>query len=472
MIAISFLFFLALFLGVGLASAFQAKKDRKDYYLAGRTVSPWLASLSAVATNNSGYMFIGVIGYTYTAGFAAIWLMAGWLLGDFLASLWIHRRLHSATVDTNEASYASVLARWTGREFAVWRRIAATVMIIFLGSYAAAQIAAGGKALQGVLDWNANLGAVIVSLMILAYSIAGGIRASIWTDAVQSIVMMAAMTLLFIVGLQGQGGWSGAVAQFREIDGYFDVIPPTMLVPGLAGVALFVVGWMAAGAAVIGQPHIMVRFMALKDTGQMIRVRLWYYAYFTIFYSLATGVGLLARLYLPDLASLDPELALPTMARELLPGVFVGMILAGVFAATMSTADSLVLSCSAALTHDYAPDRLEKPWMMKTATAAVTMFALAIALIGPKSVFDLVILSWSILGVAFGPLMIAYVAGKRPSEARAIIALVIGVGVALYWRHIGFAGAVFEGLPGALAGLAALFAPGVGASNTEAISED
>lgn len=459
MIALSFIAFLVLFLGVGLASAFRAGTDRNDYYLAGRSVSPWLAALSAVATQNSGYMFIGVIGYTYAAGFAAVWLMVGWLVGDFIASLYIHRRLHAATVETNEASFASVLSLWSGREFAVWRRLAALVMIAFLGSYAAAQIAAGGKALQGVLGWDPQMGAVIVSVMILAYSIAGGIRASIWTDAVQSVVMFAAMTTLFVVALAGQGGVSGAVAQFREIPGYFDVIPPDMFFPGLSGVILFVIGWVFAGASVIGQPHIMVRFMALKDADRMIQVRLWYYGYFVIFYCLATGVGLLARLHLPDLASLDPELALPTMARELLPGALVGMILAGIFAATMSTADSLVLSCSAALTHDFAPERLEKPWMLKTATALVTGLALAIALIGPTSVFDLVILSWSTLGAAFGPLMIAYAIGRKPGEIRAILALLIGAGVTVGWREAGLADAMFEGAPGVIAGLAVLLSP-------------
>jgi SSS family solute:Na+ symporter/sodium/proline symporter len=145
-----------LFVGVGLASAFRAKKSSKDYYLAGRSVSPWLAGLSAVATNNSGYMFIGVIGFTYATDLAAIWLMADWILGDYLASLFIHRRLREATARTDEASFAAVIALWNGQSFPLWRRLAAIVMVIVLGAYAAAQISAGGKALQGVLGWDPN----------------------------------------------------------------------------------------------------------------------------------------------------------------------------------------------------------------------------------------------------------------------------------------------------------------------------
>ena len=106
---------------------------------------PWLVGLSAVATNNSGYMFIGVIGFTYETGLAAIWLMFGWILGDFIGSTFIHRRLRQATASTGEASFASVVARWHGETFGVWRRIAAIIMVVFLVAYAGAQISAGGQ---------------------------------------------------------------------------------------------------------------------------------------------------------------------------------------------------------------------------------------------------------------------------------------------------------------------------------------
>jgi sodium/proline symporter len=165
--------------------------------------------------------------------------------------------------------------------------------------------------------------------------------------------------------------------------------------------------------SVIGQPHIMVRFMALDSPEHLTRARAWYYGFYVVFYAMAAGVGLLSRLLLPDLGSLDPELALPTMALELLPPLFVGIVLAGIFAATMSTADSLVLSCSSALTHDLLPRRLEKPIELKAATLLVVVLALAIAMTGTQSVFVLVILAWSALASAFGPLMYLYARGYR-----------------------------------------------------------
>lgn len=453
MILLSFLLFLLIFLGAGLSSVLRAKKSRTDYYLASRAVPAWLAGLSAVATNNSGYMFIGVIGFTYATGLASVWLMLGWILGDFAGSLFIHRRLRELTEHTGEASFAAVIARWHGEEFRLWRRIAAVVMIAFLGAYAAAQISAGGKALQGILGWDPALGAVLVAGMVLAYSAAGGIRASIWTDAAQSTVMVVAMTLLFVVGVAGQGGVEATVDKMAALPGFLDWFPDDLLFPGALGIGLFVLGWMFAGFSVVGQPHIMVRFMALDDPANLLRARAWYYGYFTLFYALATGVGMLSRLYLPELGDMDPELALPSMALELLPAFFVGMILAGIFAATMSTADSLVLSCSAAITHDLLPRRLETTWELKAATAAVTLLALLIALSETRSVFQLVILSWSALASAFAPILTIYALGRRIGEAGAIAAMSAGVGVAVLWRALGWHEMGYEGMPGILAGL-------------------
>jgi SSS family solute:Na+ symporter/sodium/proline symporter len=238
--------------------------------------------------------------------------------------------------------------------------------------------------------------------------------------------------------------------EMAAIPGFLDLFPADLLFPGLLGMALFVVGWMFAGVSVIGQPHVMVRLMALKNADDMAAARGWYYGYFTLFYLLATGVGLMSRLYLPDLGALDPELALPTMAVELLPAALVGVVLAGIFAATMSTADSLVLACSAAITSDLAGGRIQKPWIMKMVTAGVTIMALMFALSGSRSVFSLVILAWSTLACAFGPLMIVQALGRRLNQPTAIALMLGGVAIAFLWRVQGWHDQVYEGLPGIL----------------------
>ena len=457
LIAASFLVFLLAFTAIGLSSARKSRGTRHDYYLADSSVRPWLVGLSAVATNNSGYMFIGVIGYTYVTGLASIWLMIGWIAGDFMASLFVHSRLRQATSNSGEVSYAGVLSNWHAADNRTQQRLIGAISLVFLMAYASAQLVAGSKALHVLFDWPIWLGAVIGAVIVALYCFAGGIRASIWTDAAQSTVMIVAMGLLLVVAVTSLGGISDSLASMREVEGFLDWFPRDLALPGAAGAVLFAVSWLFAGLSVIGQPHVMIRFMTLDDNHSMGRARAWYYLWFTAFYFLATGVGMLSRVYLPDSGSFDAELALPTLALELLPPLLVGLILAGIFAATMSTADSLILSCSAAITHDLLPHRIERTLLIKLTTVGATGIALMIALSNNQSVFSLVIMAWSALASAFAPLLIALCLGRSPSQAISITAIVTGLGTALLWRVMGWEQLVYEGLPGIVVGLLLIF---------------
>ena len=449
----SFLGFLAIFVIIGVSSVLRSRGTKKDYYLASSDISPGLVGLSAVATNNSGYMFIGVIGYTYATGLAAVWLMVAWILGDFMASTFIHSRLRKATQDTAEASYAGVLSNWFGQNDKALQRLIALISLIFLLAYAGAQLVAGSKALQVLLDWPHYAGALMGAVMVTLYCFAGGIRASIWTDAAQSVVMIVAMALMLVVATMSLGGLDGAISQMRDVDGFLNLFPDDLIFPGIAGGVMFALGWMFAGFSVIGQPHVMVRFMALNKSGRMRQARVWYYVWFVAFYCMATGVGMLSRVYLGDPSSFDAELALPTMAVELLPPVLVGMVLAGIFAATMSTADSLVLNCSAAVTHDLLPHEIENTLILKLTTVVIVFVALLWALTSTESVFSLVIFAWSGLASAFAPLLMVLSLGYKPSQKLSIIAMLTGLAVALGWRFAGWHNAVYEGLPGIVSGL-------------------
>lgn len=454
---ISFLFFMLAFTLVGLASFFKSRSTKQDYYLASNSLQPWLLGLSAVATNNSGYMFIGVIGYTYATGLASIWLMIGWILGDFLASLFIHRRLNEATLKNNEVSYAGALAHWHGTDNRWTRRVIALISAVFLLVYASAQLTAGGKALLVLLDWPQWIGAIMGAVIVAIYCYAGGIRASIWTDAAQSFVMILAMGVLLVTAISSLGGLSISVEKLHSINGFMDLFPNDLAFTGLLGGFAFAVSWIVAGFSVVGQPHIMVRFMALKNTKDLTSARLWYYLWFTAFYCMATGVGMLSRLFIPESSAFDAELALPTMALQLLPGVLVGVILAGIFAATISTADSLILSCSAALSHDLPTQKVESTHKIKLMTIGVVISALTIALLSNESVFNLVIFAWSGMASAFAPLLIVLCLGGKPKQSTTILAILIGLSTAILWRLLSWHSFIFEGVPGIAAGLSILF---------------
>ncbi len=455
MIAATFLFFLALFAGVGIASHVRARSDARDYLLASQETAPWLVGLSAIATNNSGYMFIGVIGYTYAVGLPSIWLMLGWIFGDFVASSVIHRRLREVTTAGKGETFAGILSRWHGTDFRTYRRVAALVSVVFLGTYAAAQLTAGSKALSVLFGWDAHVGALIGAGIVVAYCWAGGIRASIWTDAAQSCVMLVAMTLLFVVSVASLGGPSGAWAELAAVSpSYMQAMPSGLGLGDAWGPALFIVGWLFAGFSVAGQPHIMVRFMSLDRPQHMNRARLYYYSWFVVFYFLANGVGLLSRVVLPTDTPFDAELALPLMAVAQLPAPLVGLILAGVFAASMSTADSLILSCAANLSEDFVPAERLPLLVVKGATLLVTGLALAIALLGDQSVFSLVIGAWAVMAAAFAPLLTVYALGGRVSEPLALAMLVSGVAAVYAWRSVDVLGDYYEGMLGIVLGFA------------------
>jgi sodium/proline symporter len=341
MTLLSFGCFLLVFVAIGLLSVLRRQETGVDYLLCSHSVQPWLVALSAIATNNSGYMFIGMIGFTYTYGLSSIWLMIGWISGDFLASLLVHRKLRVTTEKQSTHSFAGALSTWHGSNYRLLRMLGGTITVLFLGTYAAAQLNAGSKALFVVFGWEYGVGAVVGAVIVLLYCFAGGIRASIWTDAAQSIVMIGAMATMLWMALERIGGWQGFGTALTNVSPqYMDWFPNDLFLAGWAGPVLFVAGWLFAGAAVIGQPHIMVRFMAMDDPDRMWRVRVYYYGWFTAFYAITICVGLAARLLLPETANFDAELALPTLAGQLLPPVLTGLVLAGLFAATISTADS------------------------------------------------------------------------------------------------------------------------------------
>jgi sodium/proline symporter len=454
MMELSFIFFMLLFVGIGAASIFRRKKSTDDYLIAGRSVQPWLAGLSAVATNNSGYMFIGMIGLTYTTGLSSIWLMIGWLFGDLLASLLIMKKLRIVSERENVHSFGGLLAQWNHSDFNLLRRVTGILTILFLGAYAAAQFTAGSKALSVLFGWDLSTGAMLGAGMVLLYSYSGGIRASIWTDAAQSIVMIVSMLLLM---------WLAAMHLGTPTEIWVDLtnVSPEYMLWFPEGTwlsaVLFVAGWVFAGFGVAGQPHIVIRYMALDDANHIGRFRAYYYAWFVAFYAATVVVGLLARLLLPDVGSFDPELALPMISMQLLPDAMVGLMLAGLFAATISTADSLILSCSASITRDLFPKVKPGYEVTKIATAAVVLAALGFSLSGNQSVFALVLIAWGLLAAAFVPLLTIYALGKRPSEKMALLMMGAGVTTFFLWRELGFSSLVYEIMPAIIVGFMFFF---------------
>ncbi|BBP43717.1 sodium:proline symporter [Thiosulfativibrio zosterae] len=398
-------------------------------------------------------MFIGMIGMTYTSGLSAIWLALGWILGDFIANFIAVKKIQIIGHQKNIQSYGELLASWQGKNFKKIRVLAGFLTLIFLVVYAAAQLKAGSKATETMLDWSASSGIVISAMIILAYSFVGGLRASIWTDVAQSIVMISGMLLLLWVGTHHFGGITNTLAKLQLVsETYMNWFSGTYF-----EWLLFFSGWVFGGLGVLGQPHIVIRFMTLDKVENVNKMRLYYYFWFLIAFLATIGVGLLTRLAIPESAGFDAELALPTMANQLLPEFLVGMVLAAMFAATMSTADSLILACSAAITKDLLPHKKFNLITTKLITLSILVCATLMALSNNDTVFTLVLYAWGILSSAFVPLILIYAFNKPITEKLALMMIISGPIGYLFWKHSDNSALIYAVALGVMSGLLVYF---------------
>jgi sodium/proline symporter len=448
--ALTFLVALAAFVAIGVASVSQSTPTTEDYLVAGRSVPPALAALSSVATNNSGFMFVGLIGWTYAGGLYTAWMALAWILGDACAWLFVHRRVREDAGETEAESVPGLLGAHVedpDREDRPVVVLAAIATLVFLGGYAAAQLQAGSLALEALFGWSPAVGVGLGGVAVGLYCLAGGLRASIWTDAAQSVVMLVSMGLLLAFAVVEVGGLGALHARLAAIDpALVDPRPPEASL----GVLAWFGGYAFGGFGAVGQPHILVRTMSIRSPEAVKPAGLIYFAWFVPFYAAAVLCALYARVLVPELEGTATEGALPALGGLLLPEVFQGLLLAGLFSATLSTADSQLLSCSAAITHDLVPRWRQSTRAAKAATLSVATVALVTALTASGGVFSLVLGAWSWLAASIGPLVVlrALGPGRRLRGARAVAVMLAGPAVVLVWKSLGLGGAVYAVMPG------------------------
>ena len=442
----SFLLFMGAFAGIGLASMWVKEDTTDDYLVAGRGMHPALAALSAVSTWNSGYMFIGFIGFTYTMGYSIIWIGLGSMVGQIVAWIWLYKFIQQAANERGVRSLSSLVSDVTGSTEA---KLAAVLSVLFLAVYAAAQLTSGGKALYVMLGWSEVIGILIGFVLVVAYCYAGGIRASIWTDAAQSSVMIIGSSLLCYVALGEVGGFSGLHDGLEGQNANLTSIVPADL---NFGVTLWIFAFFLGGLSVAGQPQVVSRVMTLGTDEDRKTAMLWFFAWQTPFLIIMVIIGLASRVVFTG-SDFDPELGLPMLAMETLGPFWVGLILASIFAATMSTADSQVLACTAAFTDDVMPEISQDHKKTKIVTLIIAAFATAISIFGlyvpgGDSVFALVVLAVYGLGSIFVPILIIRWAGYEPDTNHTMAMMLAALFTVILWSVSGFGDDIFPSVPG------------------------
>jgi sodium/proline symporter len=436
---LSFWLYTVAIMAVGIYSARYGRASSTDFFLAGRGIGPWVAALSASASAESGWVTLGLVGMAFQTGVGALWIIPGTVAAFLFNWLVIADRLRRRARDGDSITIPDVLAaRFSGRYALAIRVLAMLIILSMLGTYVAAQFNAAGKMFETMMGWPYEGGVIAGALIVLSYTISGGFRAVAWTDVVQALLMIAAMLILPLVLLAHLGGID---AMWQRLASQEDAAALTAPFGNAIGMSLvgFVAMWLGIPLGYCGQPHILVRYMAARDTTAIRRGALISTTWVFLLFLGAVLLGVFARAWYGTLN--DPETVLPRVAAELLPGLLAGPMIAAVLAAICSTADSQLLVSASTVSHDlYVRVLCRQPGnrvitrLNRFAVLLVGLFAMTVALGKVRVIFDFVLYAWAGLGAAFGPALILVLLWRRTSAAGVIAGMFVGFTTAVLWR--------------------------------------
>ena len=449
------LYFIAM-IGIGLYAWRKSTSDSAGYLLAGRNLHPAVAALSAGASDMSGWLLLGLPGALYAAGLVEAWIGIGLFVGALANWIVVAPRLRQQTEELGNAlTIPEFLANRFPDKAVALRVVSAVIIVLFFAVYTAAGLVGGGKLFEtsfaglvgdtGLTDY--SVGIWITAGVVLAYTMVGGFLAVSLTDFVQGCIMVVALVLMPLVVMFGPGGSAGAsLAQVQP--GFLD------LFAGLTAIGfLSAVTW---GLGYFGQPHIIVRFMAVRSVADVKVARNIGMTWMGVALLGAVGVGLAGRAYVErnGIAVEDPETIFIVLANLLFHPLVTGFLLAALLAAIMSTISSQLLVASSSLTEDFYRLFLRKNCSEREAVnvgrVSVLLVALAaiwIASDPDSEVLGLVANAWAGFGAAFGPLIILSLTWRGMTGAGAVAGLVTGALVVVAWIALGW-NAEFIGGPG------------------------
>lgn len=444
-------------IGVGLLAARRGRGEGDDYFLGRRTLGPWLTALSASASAESGWVTLGLVGAAFTYGYQSYWIIPGTVLGFLFDWFFMAGRLGRRSRDLDAVTIPDLLAFHFKERWPILRIMAVAIIMIAMMAYVAGQLAAAGKAFEATFDMPYAWGVLLGAGIVLAYTVVGGFRAVCWTDYAQAAVMVTALVAFPIYILASSGGFefvnaalAGAADPPRGIE------PGDLLrwIPSMTGWGLvgFFLGSRALGInfGYPGQPHVLVRFMAMKDPSLAWKAGAISGVWTTLVFWGAITTGLCVRAFhetgAPWAAELGAgsrsEAGLVTAALHLLPGVAAGFVVAAVLSAICSTADSQILVAASAAANDvYARIfRGNRPgggaWVNRITVLALGIGAVLLVIDQRVSVYGYILTyAWAILGASFGPQLIVLLWWPGARYAGCIAGMVTGFAVAVAWPH-------------------------------------
>jgi len=415
-----------------------------DFFLANRSLKAWVTAVSSTASSESAWAVLGTVGLAYKDGLSALWFFPGCLLGYALNWFFVAERLRKHSREEKTLTIPDYLETHFTDNTHLIRIISVIIIFACMMAYIAAQFLAIGKTFDAIFDIPHLVSIPIGGTIIIIYTMMGGFRAVAWTDFIQGLIMVIGLVVLSLAAVQELGGFSVIAQKVNE------AAPTALTLMGGKTIPVFLgsmVGLLGIGLGYPGQPHVITRYMAAKDS-KTIKKGMWIaFGWGTLMYSSAILLGICGQVLFPGLA--DAEHLFPIAAENLLPVFFTAIVLTGVLAAIMSTVSSQIIVAASAIAHDIYSKvihvSLTSSQIIKISRLtifAIGLGAMLVALMDTRVIFWFVLFAWSGLGASFGPVILFTLYSKKITRNGAIGGMLTGFFTTVAWKTAGLSDAI------------------------------
>lgn len=457
-ILIAMIAYLIEMLWIGFYSSKKSEGDSAgDFYLGGRKLGPLVTAMSAEASDMSSWLLMGLPGVAYLTGVAdAGWTAIGLAIGTYLNWLIVSKRLRRYSIKTDSITIPDFFSHRYRDDRNILSCIAAIVILVFFVPYTASGFKAIGTLFTSLFGMNYQVAMLLGAAVVVGYTVLGGFLAVSNTDLVQSIVMTIALIVIVFFGIQYAGGWDNVAANAQQLSGYLSMTRMHNAADNTASPygALTIASTLAWGLGYFGMPHILLRFMAIRDEKELTLSRrigsIW--VVISMFVAILIGIignAVSAAGKVPVLTTSSEAETIIILLSEILSkhgvifALLAGLIMAGILACTMSTADSQLLAAASSVSQNLLQDFMKLKISEKTAMIVARLTVVGIALVSivlawnpNSSVFYIVSFAWAGFGAAFGPVVLFALLWKRSNKWGALAGMVTGGVMVFVWKFL------------------------------------
>ncbi len=434
----------------------RSKKSAEGFYLGGRGMGPLVTAMSAEASDMSSYLLMGIPGLAYLSGVAdASWTAIGLAAGTYLNFLLVAKRLRRYSVKLDAITIPSFISKRYGEKRPVIMCISALIILIFFVPYVASGLAAIGKLFNSLFGWDYMAAVIVGAIVIISYTSIGGFSAVATMDLIQSVIMTVALAIIVVFGIVQAGGMGAVLDHAQSLPGFLSFTETYNVTSNSAEPYGFIriISMMAWGLGYFGMPHILVRFMAIRDENELTLSRRIASVWVVISMGVAVFIGIVGHAVssvgrVPFLEGSATETIIVKLSDLLssygiFPAIVAGCILAGILAATMSTADSQLLAAASAFSENLVQDVFgvkltERQTMLiaRLTVVVIAVIALFLASDPDSNVFQIVSFAWAGFGATFGPAVLCALFWRRSNRQGIMAGLVAGGAMIFIWKFL------------------------------------